>query len=622
MKRTILKKPSEIKRWFSVEAEIYAFDFEATGLSYLDMEPVGVSFADGSRACYVDLWENPHVEEICRCLGGIFNGNKFIAHNLKFDYKCWHRFIHRSAGDSGSLGNGTNFCTFIASYLLDENRYRHSLKVLAKDLLGISESNISKWEDADSCGRHSDKFYEYAINDSIWAYRLYKLFKPQLTKQGLDHLFYNIEMPFVQVNAEMEINGIKVDTGELFKLQSNLEEKIIEVEDKMLESIGMKASEQHTIFGDAKRIIPVNFNSNNQLVNIIEKKCGLSIKETTASGKKSVGKETLAGFKDKHPFIGYLSDYKKLTKLMNGYVIPAWDMIDKDGRMRPSFGIVKTGRLNCTKPNLQQLPNRAKDPDFVARYPDLDYRSIFIAEEGHCLVGGDYSGQELRVLAEITKDATMIDAFNRNLDLHLMTANSAFNLGLSEKSLENDTPEHKEAKSRFTSERDKGKNGINFPIVYGTSAYGISNRQNISKQLAQEWIDAFHNTYQDVKPAIILTTKTLQNKGYVTTMMGRRRRLRYNRFSRPAEKARMERQAFNFKIQGFSADQMKIAACRANRAGLKVLLIVHDELVLEAPSRNVEKVKSTLRDCMVNAVSLSIPFEVEINSGHSYSEIK
>jgi DNA polymerase-1 len=216
----------------------------------------------------------------------------------------------------------------------------------------------------------------------------------------------------------------------------------------------------------------------------------------------------------------------------------------------------------------------------------------------------------------------MVDAFNRNLDLHLLTANSAFGLGLGDNDFINGTDAHSVAKRDNAAARDRGKNGINFPIVYGTSAFGISHRQSVSKKVAQQWIDSFFSLYAGVKPAMEATTEFLRKNGYVRTMMGRKRRLKYTRWLTPLEKGRMERQAFNFKIQGFSADQMKIAAVRAYRAGLKPLMIVHDEFVCEVPEGTSSYSMTVLEGCMVNAVSLSVPFEVEINSGKNYAEIK
>jgi len=616
MERIIAKTPDQIVKWFEEnKSDVYSMDWETTGLNYLEMEPVGISFCNGKSALYCDLWENEHADEICRTIAHIFNGNQlFVAHHLKYDWKCCTKFL-------GTVPNN-GFCTYIASYLLDENRQSHSLKVLAVEELGVPQNQISKWEDADACGRHSEEFYEYGMNDSIWAYQLYLKFKPQLTEQGLDHLFYNVEMPFVEVNAAMEMNGIKVDTDRLFVLQKDLRAKIIEIEDEMFQSIGMQVKEQLTMFGGIERISPFNLNSDTQLAKVIEDRCKLPIIEKTPTGKKAVNKETFWRLAGKHPFIDLLSDYKRLNKMMTGYVIPCWEMIDSDGRIRPNFGIVKTGRLNCTKPNLQQLPNRDKDPEFVARYPEINYRSIFVAEDGCSLVGGDYSGQELRVLGEVTQDATMVDAFNRNIDLHLLTANSAFGLGLVAADMVNGTDRHSTAKGTYAAERDRGKNGINFPIVYGTSPYGIAHRQSVSKETATEWINSFFKLYAGVKPAMAGTTKFLKKNGFVTTMMGRRRRLNYHSKLNRSEKGRMERQAFNFKIQGFSADQMKIAAYKAHKAGLKVLVIVHDEMILEVPEHTTAQAVHTLRDCMVNAVSLSIPFEVEIKHGKAYSDIK
>lgn len=612
---SILKTVTEVEDWFygSNRPDILSFDWETTGLDYLTMEPVGISFCDGQDALYIDLWENPNASDIFNVLGSIFSRGLFIAHNAKYDINCCKRFLGQTPTKL--------FCTLTASFLLNENRGSHKLKHLAQYELKVPKTQISAWEKADNMGRHSEFFYKYALNDSIWTYELYRRFKPRLTEENLDHVFYNIEMPFIPVLADMEIRGIKIDPDKLTDLGIRVKNKLIELEDRMLNSVGMLVMKQGQLFcAESERILPVNLNSSDQLVKIIEKKCGLKVTERTPKEqKKAVTKETLSRLKGKHPFIDYLIDYKAFRKLYDAYIVPASDWIGPDNRFRPNWGIVKTGRTSCSKPNLQQLPN-------LRKYPDYSYRSIFIPEEGEFLVGGDYSGQELRVLAEITQDDTLLHSFNNNVDLHLFTANSIFDLKLREESFREGTQEYKEAVERYELERYKAKNGANFPIVYGTSKYGIAHRMGVSAKEAQTWIDGFFRLYPKVKGSIEETKKELEENLEVCTLMGRKRRFpdynilpEYAKGKNPC-KSRCLRQAFNFKIQGFSADQIKIAARLAWEQGLKIIMIIHDEIVIETskPERDIK----ILESCMKNAVLLSVPFEVEIKSGKSYKEIK
>lgn len=609
----VLKTPNDVSDWFYgyERPDILSFDWETTGLRYLQMEPVGISFYDGKDACYIDLWENPNTNQILKCLELVFEDGLFIAHNAKFDLKCCQKFLGKYPKNV--------FCTMIASFLLDENKKSHSLKNLAQSELWVPPSKVKAWSVAAESGYHSEIFYQYCFNDSIWAYELYKKYKPQLSAEELDHVFYNIEMPFIPVAADMEINGVLVDQEALKDLDFRVQNKLIELEDRMLESVGLSVQQQAHLFSkEVDRILPVNFNSSDQLVKIIEERCGLPIKERSEKKKKkSVTKETLQRLKGQHKFIDYLIDYKAFRKLFDAYIKPAWEWIDEDGRLRPNFGIVKTGRTSCSQPNLQQLPN-------LKKYPDYSYRRIFKTND--TLVGGDYSGQELRVLAETTQDEQLLTAFNNNWDLHLFTARSIFRLPISEEALVNDTPEHKEMEKKYWSERYKGKNGANFPIVYGTSKWGIAHRMNVSAEEAQGWIDGFFKLYPSVQTSMRETNQEVKNQEYVTTLMGRRRRFpdfsilpEYAKGKKPS-KSRCFRQAFNFKIQGFSADQIKIAARKCWERGLKILMLIHDELVIE--TKNPEKDGKILKDCMENAVSLSVPFVVEVKSGKRYSEIK
>jgi len=616
MKKQVLMTPDEVKAWFEESnSDVYSFDWETTGLNYLEMEPVGISFCDGERACYCDCWENEDANSIFNCLSNIFSSGSFIAHHAKYDFKCCKKFL--------SVEPCSLFCTFIASFLLDENRDSHSLKALANTVLAVPQSRISQWEEAESYGRHSEEFYEYAMNDSIWAYQLWEIFQPQIKEEGLEHIF-QIELNFIPVAAEMEMNGILVDQTKLKALEIKIANKMESLEDSMLELIDKKADIQTGIFGQGFRRLPVNFNSGQQLVNCC-KKLGLKLEEKTAKKKElTVNALTLQRLKG-HPFIDSLAEYKRLQKLQSAYVSPAWDQIDEDGRIRPSFGIVKTGRTNCYDPNLQQLPN-VKDPE-------INYREIFTTD--NILVGADYSGQELRILGEVSQDERIINAFKRNLDLHLLTANHIFQLGLDEDTLMDGSEAHSKAASKFKSERYRAKNGANFPIVYGSTAAGIAWRQGVSKEEAQRWVDGFFKAYPGVKVSMDRIPRELKNKGYLSTLMGRRRRFPdYDVLPQHAGgkypcKDRCVRQGFNFWIQGFAADQAKIAGRKIYDEfkkhpnwGARMLMIVHDEYVCECKEKYLNEVKKCITNCMENAVSLSIPFKVDCKSGKTYSEIK
>jgi len=614
--RTILTTLEQVKNWFDGAGHQFSFDWETTGLSYMKMEPVGISFCNGKKACYIDLWENIETQSILKFLGVIFNNGLFIAHNAKFDIKCCRKFC-------GHYPERI-FCTYIASYLLDENRETHGLKVLAVQDLRIPIGEVQGWEKASSYGYHSKEWYRYCHNDAVWAWYLHDLYETELTEQDLSYLFYTIEMPFVFVQADIEINGVEIDVQKLDALKLRASNKLIELEDRMLAMAHKYPTIQILFDGSSERTLPVNFKSTPQLVNLLKEEFDIVVPKTknpkTGKYTQSLDKNTLAQLKGKHPFIDLLIDYKKIRKLYDAYIIPTYDMIDIDGRVRPSVGIVKTGRTNFRNPNLQQLPNISK------QFPDLNFREVIKAAPGYSLVGGDFSGQELRVLGEVSGDPSIIDAFKKNLDLHFVTANGIFNLGLTETELTNETEEHEAAAKKYKLERYRAKNGVNFPIAYGSSEYGISHNMGVPVETAKEWISKFFELYPRVKEAMEETRDELQSNGFVCTLTGRRRRFpqykilpNYSPGKAPS-KARCVRQAFNFKIQGFSADQIKAAACLCRVHGLKIVMIVHDEIVCE--SCNPQQDVRTLKNCMENAINLSIPFIADCKTGNNYAEIK
>ena len=240
------------------------------------------------------------------------------------------------------------------------------------------------------------------------------------------------------------------------------------------------------------------------------------------------------------------------------------------------------------------------------------------------LVKADYSGQELRVLAEVSKDANMVAAFNKNYDLHLYTANRVFNLGLDDKDFINGTPEHEEASGKFKEKRHQAKNGINFPTVYGAFPKRIAKDNKVSIEEAQRWLDEFDKLYPGVKKAVQLTKKELKEQGYVTTLMGRRRRFPYYNSADRYEKGHMERAAFNFKIQGLSADMMKIAAGKILHIlpeyQAKYVLTVHDELVWELPYKHAKQFSCKVKHIMEGCICLSVPLIVDVSIVKSYGD--
>jgi DNA polymerase-1 len=603
MNKTVITTKEELTEWFTSIPKVLSFDWETSSLSYLKMEPIGISFCDGERACYVGNME----KEILEFLGtSVFSQRcLFIGHNLKFDCNCCFKF-------TGCVPIYL-FDTFAAAFLLNENRDSYKLKNLVQIDLHVPAKEVMYWEEAETFAKDSQEWYRYCFNDSIWAYGLYLLYAPQLRKENLEYLFYEIEMSFVPVLAYMERTGVSVDKDKLLDLQNHLEKKLIEIEDELLFLCGKKATEQLT-FSGVERKLPINFNSSIQVIRVLEG-FGLEI-PINKKKKKSIDKKLIAPLQGKHPFLDLYLEYKSLEKLYTSYVLPTWDWIDEDGRIRPSFGSARTGRLTCSTPNLQNLPRVSK------KHPELNYRAIMQASEGCSLLAPDYSGQELRLLGIVTNDSVILNAFKEGLDLHLLTANRCFNLNLSKQQLTEGHKEFDEAKEKYYEQRYKAKNGANFPIIYGTTAHGVSWRQGVSIGEAQRWIDSFFELYPDVRRAMELTKTELQERGFVTTLFGRRRRFPQYKSLSKYEKEKCLRQAFNFKVQGSAADQVKIAMSKIYQAGYSILLMVHDEVIVEHPSTQAEEAGKDIQKIMEKAVSFQIPFQVEYKIAQNYGSLK
>lgn len=597
MIKSVITNIKDFKNWLKTAANPIAFDTEGTSLNMLIFECTGFSLADENQACYVKV-RNP-IEYL-----KLIIDRKLIMHNAVFDLKVLYQY---------GLEPQEIFCTLVGAKLIDSDRvgYKpYSLKTLAVDWLRIPKSQVLNYEDAAAFGEDSEQFASYAMNDAIWTYMLYKKERAEHLRQKLDYLMDEVEMPFQYVIRDMELNGVLIDKTELERLNVEVQKKIIQTEAEILGIFGLSHTIQYGLFGDSEYISPVNFNSTPQVVRLIEEELGFLVDEYTEKKNKSVGTEYLKRMMDKHPFFKLYSDLGHYEKMMSTYIKPYFHHVDSDGRCRGSHTLLKSGRLSMNEPNLQQLPNPKK------KATPYNFRNIIVAPEGRKLIKGDYSGQELRVLAEVSNDANIIDAFTRGQDLHLKTANFIFDLGLTDEQITEGTEEFNKAKKVYEVERYNAKNGANFPIVYGTSASGISARMGVDRAEAKRWMDGFFELYPGVKEAIDITKIELRKREFVSTLMGRRRRWKgYNDLDEYG-KAETLRQAFNHKVQGFSADIGKIAGARLRRALLKydakIILFVHDEFVVECAEKDVAEVTSVMKEIMEQAVLIKVPLIVEM----------
>jgi DNA polymerase-1 len=582
----------------------YSVDTETTSLSYYDQELVGISLCDGVNACYIPIGHklktllgeeydpsNLPVDSVVKILKplmkrGVGCVNQLtIGHNLTFDVKVLTKY-------GINLYNNEWFCTMVACHLLDENRKTYSLKTIVNeefgDDYGIDTSNI-QYVDIAKAG-------EYAMKDAEYTFKLFGMYSEKLHEEGLTPLFRKVEMPFLRVIVEMETQGIYVDKELMSKTTKDLQQAIIKFEEELYQVLGKPYSLQTNLYGDVTKIVgKIDFNSSQQLIKVI-KDLGLEIKYQTPKGNPSSGKKTIDSLEGKHPFIDVLKKYKVAQKLLSGFFVPMPAHIDGDGRVRASFRDIgtATGRLSCNNPNLQQLP--VKNDSFP-----VETRACFRATPGYTMVSADFSGQELRVLAHVTGDEGMIQAFKEGRDFHQEVAD---NMGISRK------------KAKI----------FNFSLAYGKTSKGLAEDWGMTEDEAQALIDKHYEKYTAVKDKMNETFKLVNNQGWVSSEFGRRRR-----FIKVGGKysGKDYRKAFNFLIQGFSADMSRTAGVRLlnlkNRNpdwDLRILAAIHDEFVMEVKTEYVEEAMDSIKYAMEHCVKLKVPVLSDVKRGDSYATAK
>lgn len=505
------------------------------------------------------------------------------------------------------------FDTLTSSHLLNENLPENGLKYLTRTQL---KREVTEYKDAIKYGTNSVEFAKYATDDAVNTYDLYKLQSPQIEKQGLHHLAYDIEFPFQRALMHLAINGIRADVSAAKTMRYDVQHLFYTIENELLEIFGGKYVTSITPKSRVTSCKPsINFNSSDQVVPLIEE-LGFEIYERSKKEKKkSWNKQSKKRLEGKHYAIDLLIKLGKVEKLLNGFLIPFGGFIDDDGRIRCSFHntVCVTGRLSCSKPNIEQLPKN----NSIA-----NIRNLFVADDGNAIIVADYSGQEVRIMAQESGDSNLKGALRKGYDVHLATANEINELNISALGLTNKTPEHKIAKETYTEQRDDCKCVV-FGTAYGKSAYGFSKDFNCSEKEAQAFIDKFFAQYPGLRRAIEQTRQQVYKHGFIKNMSGRKRRFpdfhKLNKWG----KERCYRQAFNMKIQSYGADVVKVAAALiVLNPNLMLVNIVHDELVIECKKNYVEEGMRYINDCMVKALPIFIPWDIDINYGEHYGEAK
>ncbi|MEO7076022.1 MAG: DNA polymerase I [Ktedonobacterales bacterium] len=579
----------------------FSFDLETDSTNEMQAKIVGFSFALGEgEAYYIPVGHLPDpsgaepgrqltVEEVIERLRPALTSATAgkVAHNAKYDMMLLTRH--------GLWVEGLRFDTMIGAYLLNPGRRGLGLKDLAFENLGVIMTPIT---DLIGTGKQQITMAQvsiriaadYAGADADMTLRLMGRIAPELKKKELEKLFNDVEMPLVPVLAQMELNGVLMDPPVLHRMNGELTEQLAALEKEVYEAVGHE----------------FNINSTKQLSEILFGELKLPHARKTKTGY-SVDAETLEGLRGLHPAVDALLEYRQLSKLKSTYVEGLLELIDPDdGRVHTSFNqtIAATGRLSSSNPNLQNIPVRTE----VGRR----IRRAFVADPAHFLLTADYSQIELRILAHITHEPALVEAFERDEDVHAATAAQLFHVPLHE----------------VTSDQRRLAKTVNFAVLYGQSAFGLSRVTGMSAGEAVEFIKNYDRTFPKVREYTEQTLFQARTQGYVQTLLGRRRSMP-DMASLPAvQRQAAEREAVNMPIQGTNADMIKLAMIHLHeqlrdlRLRARLILQVHDELALEVPDSEVELVSSLVRGAMIGALELSVPIKVEMKLGRNWYEVQ
>ncbi len=569
----------------------FCFDTETTSLDSLDTELVAIAFSWEKGKGYM-VWfpeERTETEKRLEILKPVFENESVlkIGHNLKFDMQVLENY--------GVEVKGKKFDTMIAHYLLEPDM-RHKMDYLAETFLNYKPEPIENLIGEKGKSQRTmrgvpvEKLTEYAVEDADITYRLKQVFEVMLHDEQLDKLAENIEMPLISVLGDMERYGVALNEQSLKDYAGKLREDIIILEKDIYNMAGTE----------------FNISSPKQLGDILFIRLRLDDKaKRTKTRQFSTGEEVLVRLADRHPIINKVLEYRGYKKLLTTYVEALPELINKKtGRIHTSYNqaITATGRLSSNNPNLQNIPVR----DERGR----EMRKAFIPDTGKVYLSADYSQIELRLMAHLSGDRGMINDFLSGEDIHAITASKIFGV----------------ASDSVTREMRTRAKTANFGIIYGISAFGLSQRLNISRPDAKELIDGYFNNYPGVKSYMDESIQKGRDNGYVTTMFGRKRYLRDINSRNSLLRSNAERNAINAPIQGTAADIIKIAMInihkRLKEGNLDAMMIlqVHDELIFEVAEKDIEPLKDIVINEMENATRLDIPLVVDYGTGYNWLE--
>ena len=578
------------------KAKTLALDTETTGLDYMDSDLVGISmsFTPG-EAFYIPINHKDNsspqldmdyvLEELRPLLED--SEQKIIGQNIKFDMNI----LSQHGINISSIKNDT----MMMSYVLDASATRHNLDALSSYYLGYKTSTF---EDVAGKGVKQVTFDEvsiadathYAAEDADITLRLYEELLSKLESvESLKKLNEDIEIPLIEVLSEMEQNGAVLNSKILKAQSKDLENRIKKIEKKA-----------YVLAGDE-----FNLGSTKQLREIFFDKLGYRVIKKTPGGQPSTDEKVLAELAEEYELPKILLEHRTLSKLKSTYTdkLPSQISIST-GKVHTSFhqAVTTTGRLSSSDPNLQNIPIRTEDGRRI--------RQAFEPSKGHKFVSADYSQIELRVMAHMSKDEGLLTAFQDGEDVHSKTASEVFNVDI----------------EAVTTDLRRNAKAINFGLIYGISAFGLGKQLNINRNLAAEYMAMYFEKYPGVKKYMETTKDFAAENGYVETLFGRRLYLRDINASNAMRRQASERAAINAPVQGTAADIMKIAMIKMHQliketnVEAKLILQVHDELILDTPKKEIDEVIGLVTESMMGAASLDVPLEIDVGVGDNWDQ--
>ena len=590
---------ADLDRWLEIlrRAPLFAFDTETTSLDYMNAEIVGVSFAaEPGHAAYVPLAHDyagaPAQlgrEEVLSLLRPLLEDPRAskLGHHLKYD-------AHVLANHGIEL-KGMRYDSMLESYVLNSTATRHDMDSAAEKYLGIKTIHF---EDVAGKGARQltfnqvpvERAAEYSAEDADVTLKLHRTLWPQIEKlPKLKTLYEEIEQPLVPVLKRMEEHGVLIDRDMLRRQSSELAKRMMEIVAEAQREAGM----------------PFNLDSPKQLQELLFNKLNLPVLRRTPTGQPSTAEDVLEELAASYPLPRLIMEYRGFAKLRSTYTDKLPEQVNaRTGRVHTSYhqAVAATGRLSSTDPNLQNIPIRTPEGRRI--------RQAFIAAAGSVILAADYSQIELRIMAHLSGDQGLLDAFAQDRDIHQATAAEVFGIPL----------------EQVSADQRRSAKAINFGLIYGMSAFGLARQLGIERGAAQQYVDLYFQRYPGVKRFMDETRAQAREQGFVETVFGRRLYLNDIRSGNAQMRQYAERSAINAPMQGTAADIIKRAMIavdawlESRRVAAKLIMQVHDELVLEVANDAVDRVRDRVRDHMANAAQLRVPLKVDVGVGANWDE--